>query len=63
MNSSVHSNNRTKNILIFGEGITQLYSTTLTAEKMYSISFSASKKYYVCVCIIMELIINYFLVV
>ena len=47
MNSSVHSNNRAKNILILGEGITQLYSTTLTVEKMYSIIFSASKKYYV----------------
>ena len=44
MSSSVHSNNKTKNILILGEGITQLYSTTLTAEKMYSINFTATKK-------------------
>ena len=37
MSSSVHTNNKTKSILILGEGlITQeLDDTTLTAEKMY----------------------------
>ena len=36
MSSSVHANNRTKNILIIGESMTQeLDDTTLTAEKMY----------------------------
>ena len=45
MNSSVHANNRTKNILSLGEGITQgLDYTTLTAEKMYSINFTVSSK-------------------
>ena len=43
--SYFHSNNKTKNILILGKGITQLYSTTV--EKMYSINFTATKKNYV----------------
>ena len=43
--SSVHANRRTENILIFGENIAQgLDDTTLTAEKMYSINFTASRK-------------------
>ena len=46
LSSSVHANNRTKNILILGEGFTQgLEDTTLYAEKMYSINFSATKKF------------------
>ena len=45
MSSSVHSNNKKKSILIFGEGLAQrLDDTTLTAEKMYSISFTLTKK-------------------
>ena len=45
MSSSVHANNRVKKILILGEGITQgLDDTTLTAEKMYSINFTVSRK-------------------
>ena len=45
MSSSVHANKTTKNILILGEGITQrLDDTTLTAEKMYSINFTVSKR-------------------
>ena len=36
MSSSLHANNKTKNILELGEGITQeLDDTTLTADKMY----------------------------
>ena len=43
MSYSVHANNKTKNILILGEGITQgLDDTILTAEKNYSISFPVS---------------------
>ena len=43
MSSSVHANNKTKNILILG--ITQgLDDTTLTAEDMYSINFTVSRK-------------------
>ena len=45
MSFSAHVNNKTKKILVFGEGITQgLDNTTLTAEKMYPINFSVSKK-------------------
>ena len=45
MSSSVHANNKTKNILILGEGIKQgLDYTTLTAEKMHSINFTVSRK-------------------
>ena len=41
MSSSAHANNKTKNIIILGEGIKQgLNDTTLTAEKMYSINFT-----------------------
>ena len=44
MSSSVHANNKTKIVLILGEGIKQIYSTTLTAEKMYSINSTAARK-------------------
>ena len=43
--SSVHINNKKKDILILGKGPTQgLDGTTLTAEKMYSISFTENNK-------------------
>ena len=45
MSSSIHVDNKKKDILILGEGPTQgLHSTTLTAEKKYSINFTESKK-------------------
>ena len=45
MCSSVHNNNRTKNILILGQSYTQgLTDTTLTAEAKYSINFSRSNR-------------------
>ena len=45
MSSSVHANNKTKNILILGEGITQgLDDTTLTAERKYSINFTVNRR-------------------
>ena len=45
MSSSVHANNKTKNILILAEGFTQgLEDTTLYAEKMYSVNFTATRK-------------------
>ena len=45
MTSSVHANNKTKNISILGEEFTQgLEDTTLYAEKMHSINFTATKK-------------------
>ena len=45
MSSSAQVNIKTKNILILGEGFTQgLDDTTLYAEKIYSINFTATKK-------------------
>ena len=44
MSSSANANNKTKSILILGEGFTQgLDDTTIYAEKMYSINFIATK--------------------
>ena len=41
MNSSIHTDNKGKDILIFGKGPTQgLREHSLTAEKMYSINFN-----------------------
>ena len=41
MSSSVHANNKTKNILVFGKGFTQgLDNTTIYAEKTYPINFT-----------------------
>ena len=41
MSSSVHADNRKKDILILGKSPTQeLGDTTLTSEKEYSINFS-----------------------
>ena len=43
MRSSIHVNNKTKNILILDEGIKlRLDDTTLTGEKKYSINFTKS---------------------
>ena len=45
MSSSMHANNRTKSILILGEGFTQgLEDTKLYGEKTYSINFTATRK-------------------
>ena len=41
MSSSIHANNKIKNILVLGRDFTQgLYNTTIYAEKMYSINFT-----------------------
>ena len=41
MSSSVHANNRTRNILILGKDFIQgLENTTIYAEKLYSINFT-----------------------
>ena len=37
MSSSIHIDNKKKDILLLGSGPTQLLESTLTAEKMYSI--------------------------
>ena len=44
MSHSVHFDNKKKDILILGKGSTQGLEHTLTAEKIYSISFTVSKK-------------------
>ena len=44
MSSSAHVNNKKKDILILGKGPTQGLADTLTAEKMYSINFTVTKK-------------------
>ena len=44
MSFSVHIDNKKKDIFIPGEGPTQGLEHTLTAEKMYSINFTVTKK-------------------
>ena len=44
MSSSIHIDNKKKDILVLGRGPTQGLESTLTAEKMYSINFSVTKK-------------------
>ena len=43
MSSSIHINNRKKDILVLGRGPTQGLESTLTAEN-YSINFTVTKK-------------------
>ena len=40
MSSSAHINNKKKDILVLGNGLTQGLEHTLTAEKIYSINFT-----------------------
>ena len=45
MSSSVHATNREKSLLILGKSLTQvLEDTTIYAEKMYSVNFTATRK-------------------
>ena len=44
MSFSAHIDNKKKDILILGKGPTQGLEHTLTAEKMYSINFTVTKK-------------------
>ena len=44
MSSSIHIDNKKKDILVLGRGPTQGLENTLIAEKMYSISFAVTKK-------------------
>ena len=44
MSSSIHIDNNKKDILVLGRGPTQGLESTLTAEKMYSINFTVTKK-------------------
>ena len=47
MSSSAHIDNKKKDILVLGIGPTQGLEHTLTAEKMYSIRFTVTKKNFV----------------
>ena len=44
MSSSIHIDNKKKDILILGRGATQGLESTLTAEKMYSVNFTEKNK-------------------
>ena len=44
MSSSVHNDNKKKDILVLGRGPTQGLESTLTAEKMYSTNFIVTRK-------------------
>ena len=44
MSTSTHIDNKKKDILELGRGLTQGLESTLTAEKMYSINFTVTKK-------------------
>ena len=44
MSSSTHNNNKKKDILVLGREPTQRLASTLTAEKMYSINFTITKR-------------------
>ena len=44
MSSSAHIDNKKKEILVLGKGPTQGLENTLTAERMYSIKFTLTKK-------------------
>ena len=47
MSTSTHVDNKKKDILLLGRGPTQGLETILTAEKMYSINFTVTKKKFV----------------
>ena len=44
MSTSIHIDNKKKDILVLGRGPTQALECTFTAEKMYSINFTVTKK-------------------
>ena len=44
MSSSIHVDNKKKDILVLGRGPTQGLESTLTTEKMYYINFTVIKK-------------------
>ena len=47
MSTSIHIDNKGKDILVLGRGPTQGLESTLTAEKMYLINFTVTKKKFV----------------
>ena len=44
MSFSTHIDNKTKSVLVLGKGPTQGSEDILTAEKMYAINFTVTKK-------------------
>ena len=44
MSTSIHIDNKKKDIVILGRGPTQGLESTLTAEKIYSINFKVTRK-------------------
>ena len=60
MSFSAHIDNKKKDILVLGKGPTQGLEHTLTAEKMYSINFTVTKKKF---CITMGQMVVYLLMV
>ena len=59
MSSFVHLDNKTKDILILSDSPTQGLEYTLTAEKMFSINFTVTKKIFSWACNIMEQIVTF----
>ena len=59
MSSSAHIDNKKNEILILGKGPTQGLEHTLSAEKIYSINFTATKNFALA-CITIEQIIIFF---
>ena len=43
MSTSIHIDNKKKDVLVLGRGPTQGLESTLTAEKMYSINFTVTE--------------------
>ena len=61
MISSTNIDNRKKDILILGKGLTQRLEHTLSAEKTYSINFIGHNKKFVWACIIIKQIVIHLL--
>ena len=63
MSFSGHIDNKKKDILVLEIEPTQVLEQTLTAEKMYAINFTVTNKKFCLVCITMEQIVTYLLMV
>ena len=64
MSSSIHVDNKKKDILILDESPMQgLDDTKLTAEKMYYINFTEHNKKFIWICIIKDQIVIYLVMV
>ena len=62
--NSVHTTNKTQNILILGHGLVQkVKNTTIYAEKMYSPNFSQENRIFCLSLIIMVMTVIYLLMV